>query len=687
MAERAPDAHPEIETPRTLADPPHAVRVVENLWIPLSDGTCLAARAWLPEDAAQHPVPAILEYIPYRKRDLTRQRDALNHPYLAGHGYACVRVDLRGSGDSEGVMHDQFLEQEQRDGYEVVEWLAQQAWCDGKVGMFGISWGGFAGLQVAALQPPSLGAIVVASATDDLYVDNMHYMGGCLLGDNLSEATTMFAFNGCPPDPAIVGEGWRDGWLQRLDGSGLWLKTWLEHPHRDAYWTVGSVRDDFAAVKCPVLCASGWADGYSNAVLRLVEHLDAPCRGLIGPWSHQYPHLAVPGPAIGFLQETLRWFDHWLKGDDQGVMDDPALRVWMQDSVPPATAYEQRPGRWVAEPTWPGPNIEPRTTTLAGRRRGADDGAAGGGGVAIQSPLTVGLFAGKWCSYAAVPDLPGDQRQEDGGALVFDSAPLDGPLEILGRPEVTLVLTANRPVAMVAVRISDVHHDGSATRVTFGLLNLTHREGHAHPEPLRPGARYRVTVPLNGVAQNFPTGHRIRVAISSSYWPLAWPSPEPVELTLWPDESTLTLPVRAPRPEDVRLRRFPPPEASPPITQRTITPAHAKWLVHHDMATNTSTLDVVRHDGHFEIEETGTEIVKRTREWYSARGADFASPRGETETLRAFRRGDWRVEARTRTVLTCDATNFYLHACLDAFEDDRRVFARTWDEVIPRRLV
>ncbi|NLG21502.1 MAG: CocE/NonD family hydrolase, partial [Actinomycetales bacterium] len=286
---------------QTVTDFPHEIETVENAFIPTRDGQHVAARIWRPVDAVDHPVPAVLEYIPYRKRDSTRARDAVNHPYIAGHGYVCVRVDLRGSGDSDGVMVDEYRPQEHEDAEDVIDWLSRQAWCDGNVGMMGISWGGFNALQVAARRPPALKAIISASATEDLYVDNMHYMGGCLLADNLSEATVMFAFNSLPPDPAIVGDRWRDMWHERLEGSGLWLETWLRHQRRDDYWKPASVCEDYSDITVPVMAVGGWADGYTNAIFRLMEHLDVPRKALIGPWGHRYPHLGVPGPAIGFL--------------------------------------------------------------------------------------------------------------------------------------------------------------------------------------------------------------------------------------------------------------------------------------------------------------------------------------------------------------------------------------------------
>jgi putative CocE/NonD family hydrolase len=667
---------------------PAQITVHEHIWIPLPDGQRLAARIWLPADAEARPVPAILEYIPYRKRDLTRGRDDMNHPYLAAHGYACLRVDLRGSGESDGVLRDQYLEQEQQDGEEVIAWIAAQSWCDGTVGMFGVSWGGFAALQVAARRPPALQAVVSVCATDDLYIDNMHYMGGCLLGDNLSEATTMFAFNACPPDPQLVGARWRDLWLERLAGSGMWLDIWLRHQRRDTFWKPGSISEDYAAIQCPVLAVSGWADGFSNAVFRLLQHLEVPCQGLIGPWNHRYPHLGEPGPAIGFLQETLRWFDHWLKGRATGLEQEPGLRVWMQDTAPPQTMYKQRPGRWVAERGWPSPRIEQQDwfLTQGCLRRGAPaDGDRRT--LRLRSPLTTGLFAGKWCSYPATPDLPADQRLEDGGALVFETDDLDRPLEILGSAVCELELSSDRPLAMIAARLSDVRPDGSVTRVTYGLFNLTHRHGHEQPQALEPGRVERIQVVLNGVAQRFPAGHRIRLALSTSYWPLAWPSPEPVELGLRIGHSRLQLPVRAPDPADAMLRPFAEPEAAPPTPIEVLQEKGASWQVHHDLATGTSTLDVVRDDGRARVLPIDLIWQRQTLEWYSSTHDDPLSARGETRTDWSFSRGDWLARTRTRTVLTCDRTHFRLYAELDAFEHDQRVYAQTWDERIPRDLV
>ncbi|MFF8642802.1 CocE/NonD family hydrolase [Streptomyces sp. NPDC015345] len=676
---------------RYVGNLPYATKEEEHVLIPMSDGVRLSARVWRPASSDDAPVPAVLEYIPYRKRDLSSVRDSIHHPYIAGHGYACVRVDVRGTGESEGVLRDEYLEVEQTDAEEVLAWLAEQPWCDGSTGMMGISWGAFAALQVAARRPPSLKAIVISSFTDDRYADDMHYMGGAMLSDNLAEAGTMFAYATCPPDPAVVGDRWREMWHERLENARPWVLEWLRHQRRDDYWKHASVCENYQDVRCPVLASSGWADGYSNAVTRLLGNLDVPRKGLIGPWSHKYPHLGEPGPAIGYLQEVVRWWDHWLKGEDNGVMEGPMLRAWMQDSVPPSTAYEERPGRWVGEPDWPSPHIEEVSRPLTRHRIAWDgevadkDGSGSGEAMTVQSPLSVGQFAGKWASYNAPPDLPYDQREEDGGSLVFDSPRLTEPVEILGSPAIDLDLSVSEPVATVAARISDVAPDGRATRVTYGVLNLTRRDGTGEPEPLEPGRRYRATLQLNGVAQCFPPGHRIRLSLSTSYWPLAWPPPRPVLLSVYEGTSALRLPVRpVSEPDNAPLRPFGEPEGAEPLATTRLTQPDQRWEVRRDLIGYNSALEIVKDRGTVRYEDIGLDVGCRAFERYTSTGEDFTSVTGESAWTMSFARDDWDVSVRTRTVLRCDEDGFLVDATLDGYEGERRVFSRTWNETVPR---
>ncbi len=377
-------------------------------------------------DAEKNPVPAILEYLPYRKRDGTAERDQLTHPYFAGHGYACIRVDMRGAGESDGLLEDEYLPQEQADCLEVMSWIATQPWCTGKLGMVGISWGGFNGLQLAAMRPPELHAVISLCSTDDRYADDIHFMGGCLLNDNLQWSSVMLAYMSRTPDKALLGDRWRDVWLNRLKNQPLLVANWLKHQRRDAFWKHASICEDWSAITCPVYLVGGWADGYSNAIPRMLAHLKCPAKGLTGPWAHKYPHFAKPGPRIGFLQEALRWWDKWLKGIETGIMDEPQYRVWLEEPVAPKPFYETRPGRWVAEPSWPSPNIKPRTYYLnAGGS--LDDRAAAEARIDGLTPQSLGENCGAWCGFGIGPEKPTDQRTDDGRSICFDSEPLDEP--------------------------------------------------------------------------------------------------------------------------------------------------------------------------------------------------------------------------------------------------------------------
>ncbi len=276
-----------------------------------------------------------------------------------------------GAATQTGFLLGEYLKQEQDDALEVLAWLAEQAWCTGDVGMIGYSWGGFNGLQIAARQPAQLKAVITGASTDDRYLDDCHYMGGCLLAsDMLKWSSSMLGYAIQPPDPRVVGEGWRELWLERLEHAPELARDWVFHQRRDAFWRHGSIAEDYSAVRCPVMAVGGWADAYVNAVPRMLENLDVPRLGLIGPWGHMLPHTGVPGPAIGFLQEALRWWDRWLKGIETGIMHEPMLRAWIQEPVAPAGFYDDRPGRWVAVAEWPAlASPAPKRLVTGARRR------------------------------------------------------------------------------------------------------------------------------------------------------------------------------------------------------------------------------------------------------------------------------------------------------------------------------
>ena len=660
------------------------VTMTEHLWVPLSDGTRLAARLWLPEEG---PTPAILEYIPYRKRDGTRGRDEPMHGYFAAQGYAAIRVDMRGSGESDGLMDDEYLKQEQDDALEVINWLSRQPWCDGTVGMMGKSWGGFNCLQVAARRPPALKAIISVCSTQDRFSGDIHYMGGGLLNDNLWWGSIMLAYQARPADPALVGEGWRAQWIERLNHMPFWPALWLAHQRRDAYWAHGSVCEDWGAIQCPVFVVGGWADSYTSAVPQFLEHLTVPRLGLIGPWAHIYPQDGVPAPAIGFLQEATRWWDHWLRGRDTGIMNQPMLRAFVEDALTPiSTTKTMAPGRWRAETSWPSPSIETRWFYPVGRSLQVAPGASEM--QAIRSPLWTGIASGEWMGTGVQGDMPGDQRIDDANSMTFDSAVLTEAVECLGSPVAELLLSADAPLAQIALRVCDVAPDGASQRVSYGVLNLAHRDGSAEPKPLVPGEAVRVAVPLKVFGHRFAPGHRIRFALSTAYWPILWPAPHAATITLDLAGSRFSLPVRAERADEPEVVLEPPAHGPfAPVTQ--LSESRLERHVKLDSLTGEATYVTVGEGGLFgegvlRFDEIDMLVNHGLTRRLTVSANDPLSARSVITQSYEMGREGWRIRIETEAEMAGSEGTFRLTGAVRAFENGALVVERQWDEAFVR---
>jgi putative CocE/NonD family hydrolase len=671
-----------------------ASRVVEHLLIPLSDGTRLAARMWLPADRAELPVPAVLEAIPYRKGDVTAVDDAVRFGYVAAHGYACLRVDLRGSGDSEGVLPDEYDPAEQADLIEVIAWIAEQDWCTGAVGMTGISWSGFNSLQVAAHRPPALKAIITVCSTDDRYDNDVHYMGGAVLAFYLVVwAHVMLGFNARPPDPAAVGEDWRKLWRQRLEGNTFLAERWLRHQLRDDYWRQGSVIEDYSRITCPVLAVGGWADAYTDAVYRLADGLrgaaggaggaGGPVKAIVGPWGHTWPERGFPGPAIGFLQENVRWWDQWLKGIDTGVKDEPLLRYWLQETIHPRPDLPERPGRWVAARTVPRVDRAAAVYYLTADGLGAEPGEPGRH--EHRSVESIGAAAGSWLPYGNPTDLPPDQAEEDAGSLCFDSPTLTEPLDVAGAPELELDVSADKAVAIVMVRLCALGPDGVSALLTRGALNLTHRDGHDVAVPLEPGTSYRVRIPLKAVAQTIPAGHRIRVAISTNYWPWLWPAPSPATITVTSGAgSRLRLPVADPADADLPTPTFEPAEIAPGPHVEHLRERHPEVRAEVDPETGEHVFHLTRDlTGR---QRFGSGLIYADDEGcvFRIRDGDPLSARVELARTTEVSAPGWHTSVSVWSTMTCTAETFVVSSRLEAREDGEVVFAREYGDTFRR---
>ncbi|MCP4819876.1 MAG: CocE/NonD family hydrolase [Shimia sp.] len=646
-----------------------------HVLIPMGDGVHLSARIWRPKGAGQ--VPAILEYLPYRKRDTTAERDALTHPYLAGHGYACVRVDVRGTGDSEGLFDDEYSERELADGVAVINWLAEQDWCSGSVGMMGISWGGFNGLQIAALQPEPLKAVVSICSTTDRYADDIHYKGGVMLGENPAWAATVLGWFALPPDPEIMGEGWQEHWQRRLEETPFLAGRWAERQLRDDYWKHGSVCEDYSAIKAAVLSVGGWHDGYRNTIAHLVENLDAPVKGLIGPWNHKYPHIGMPGPQIDFLGEMLRWWDRWLKGVENDAENLPDMRAWVMDSVPPKVSYEHRPGRWVALDDWSA-RPAPETWHFNGE---ALTSVAGDVNRTAHTHLSCGQGAGEYFPFGFGPgELPDDQRTDDALSLCFDSAPATEDRDLLGAPTLTLRVASDQPRAQIAVRLCDVAPDGSSTLICHGFLNLRHRNGHEVPQDMPTGEMVDARVVLDQCGYRVPTGHRLRVALSPTYWPFVWPETKPVKLTV--ESGALALPVL---PEGMGEGwTFDGPKAAPKRQTRMVSDGNESKRLIRDATDRSLTLEISSDTGIEEDVATGLQLRASHIEKFRICEDDAASAEARFDWQRTISRGDWSVTVSGCVTMRGLAEHFEVTASLRAEGSGTDGFEKSWQQNMPR---
>lgn len=662
------------------------VKKIDNVWIPMSDGAKLAATIWLPEDAEENTVPAILEYIPYRKNDFTAIRDSARHPYFAGHGYASIRVDIRGSGDSDGILKDEYLKQEQDDALEIFDWIVKQPWSTGNIGMIGKSWGGFNGLQVAARQHPALKTIITICSTDDRYADDVHYRGGNILAsDMLWWSSTMFAYNARPQDPEVVGESWRENWLDRLENTPPFVEEWMRHQRRDSYWKHGSVCEDYSDIKIPVFAVSGWQDGYTNSVFRILENLPETSKGLIGPWAHEYPEVAIPEPAIGFLQECIRWWDQWLKGKETGIMDKPKLITWIQDSELPEVTYPERSGKWAADSKWPSKNVTEKSLWLTENKLINEYKSEEV--FTIPSVQEHGFYSGVFCPFGQPGDLPADQRLENGKSVVFTSEPLEKDIDLLGQPVFNAELASDKESALISVRLCDKAPTGESTLISWGMLNLTHRNSHEHPEALKPGKKYKISFKLDALGQKIPKGHRLEVAVSPTYWPQAWPSPESVTLSIYSGKDTnINLPVRTPQCEDAFIK-FDNPETSDIIGREIIRTENRTRKVSHDLVNGIWTLEDLSDEGERRLLSNNMNYGSINKNAYIIKENDPTSAAVKCEWELKVGKDKWQTKLKADSEMSCDKTKFYLTNTMIAFENDEEIFNKTWKTEIIRDFV
>ena len=641
----------------------------------MPDRVRLNATLYLPDTAGPHAT--ILEALPYRKDDLTQYHKPEYRRLCTEGGFVVARVDLRGTGSSEGIATDEYPASEQRDLCEVIEWLAGQPWSNGAVGMYGASYGGFNSIQVAMQRPAALKAIVPIYATDDRYTDDVHYYGGARRAwDFVDYPSYMVAMNALPPVPSIAGSDWRERWKERLESLEPWLLRWIEEQCDGPYWRHGSLRPNYDLIVCPTMIVAGWADGYRNATLRMLADLRVSARLLIGPWSHTSTETSLPGPHIDLVPELIRWFARWLRDEPNGIDEEPPILVFSRRSTRPAPDLAEMRGEWRFEEIWPPDRLAIETLRVL-------DAEAVGRGAATSDELVVrgdvGYTASMSCAGGLPFGQPWDQRRDEAFSIVYDWAPLDENLEILGYPEVELLVTSSAPVAYLSVKLCDVFPDGTSALVSRGFLNLTHRESSVRPEPLEPGRGYGVRIGMDATSWLFEPGHRVRLDVAGTDWPNAWTPPEPVTLAVTRKGSALSLPV---------LRGAPPsnaePDLAPPTTRREPADPAIVWTFEHDVLARRSR-HVIDHGSTYDL-EVGGSATERYRGLNTVSTEDPGNAAAEGNVSFELRWEEANVGATAHTRVVSDDRNYKVLIELEVTEDGAPAWSRTWERTVPRHL-
>ncbi|ABF40901.1 peptidase S15 [Candidatus Koribacter versatilis Ellin345] len=677
----------------TLPEQTYGGITIREQWIPMRDGVKLAANLFLPADLKpDEKVPVVLEYLPYRKDDWSLGRDYSLHGYLVRKHYVVARVDVRGTGRSEGRTPDrEYSEQELQDGEEVIAWLARQAWSNGNVGMMGISWGGFNSIQMAMRRPPALKAIIAADASDDLFHDDIHYIDGMMHLDEFE--ISMDLTNSLSPAPDFPVD---EKTLNERFDTPPWFLLYLKHQRDGEFWRRASLSTDYSRIEIPVFLIGGFLDGYRDSVPRMLANLKGPRFAIVGPWPHSFPHDAEPGPAVEWRDLETDWFDHWLKGKANDVEKWPMLRVFMRDYYKPGLETKEIPGEWKAT-EWPTKStavtlypyenltmyVQYGKQEVPWFKKEIPGGYAWLGRAYTEQKILYqpdgGIEAGLWWG-----DLTVDQRPSDEKSLPFQSPVLERDLAILGIPEVRLHATTGTPLANWFVRLEDLAPNGSTTLVTGAGLSGAQRNSRTAPSPPAPGQSYDLTIPLHFTSWVFPAGHRVRISVSNSLWPMIWPTPYSMTNHLrlpFTERTNLTLPVI----ESANLKsiEFAKPQESDSLpslrSEGDLLPGTS--TVTRDEAKHTTTVDwhgEERDFYPFGEEETKERLVHTVNVEHPAE----ASVHGEASM--AVKLKDRTLLWSTTLNLRSDEKNFYYEYTRELRNDGKLIRTKTWRETVPR---
>ena len=654
---------------------------ITEIWIPMSDDVRLAADIYWPADYEQEKTyPVLLEYIPYRK-DESRGRNYPLYSYFLDHDYIVARVDMRGTGNSEGItIPYEYSDIELDDGEEVINWLSQQEWSTGSVGMFGISWGGFNSIQMAMRNPPALKAFVSLMATEYLYQEDVHYMDGIMHTDSWMMGNDLYNVLPGAPDFKMDEE-----WVKNRFNVKPSVYTYMRQQRDGAFWDRASAKGQYEKIRIPGYHIGGWYDGYRNSLPRMLENVEAPVKAMIGPWDHYFPNTAWPKPQIEWREEAVRWFDQWLKGEDTGILEEPDFLVYVRNYYPPNPTIDKIPGHWRWEDKWPIDRIENHTWYAHTDHGLSNEPSENAIHTMVYKP-SMGLEGGGRTMWWG--DVTPDQRPMDEFSLVYDSETLDAPLEILGRPIAKLHVSASASRANWVVRISDVAPDGQVTQVAGAAFNGTHRISAREPSDIVPGDEFDLNIDLHFTSWVFPKDHRIRIAISNAQWPMLWPTPMQMTSTLkigGKNGARIELPVVPPGEEHTPNLKEP--STSPILSgYETIDSGGAggyaaMYSIQHDPGTGGA-FGVASSTGATQspwgIERFEEEIEHRTSDENPA----YTSVIGRYKITEELE--DRTLDFEQNVEFSSDPENFYLNFHRWVTVNGELYKEKVWQEVIPR---
>jgi putative CocE/NonD family hydrolase len=667
----------------------------ESLRLRMPDGVHIAALLYLPTNVRGGVrVPAALHVVPYRQAPdgIAAGMSTYNNTmgYLARHGYAEIYVDVRGTGGSEGVPTDEYTPEEHADTVRIIDWLAQQAWSNGAVGMYGTSYSAFNSVQIASeYHPPALKAIFALCGTDDRYTDDIHHPGGIMLMVDNSWVLGMVTSNATPgaPDFDLYNQAAMDRW-----NTPPWLQVYLHHQVDGPHWRRGSLAPDYRRLTTPTFLGGGYLDIYQNFVPRIMHNSPAVTKGVLGPWHHS---MTWPGPVLDWAALRVRWFDHWLKGRDTGMLAEPRvsfyLPTWRRQKFRDDGAI---PGEWRHLDAFPETVFAPPdrlylrpSPELPRARALALDPAPGRGG--SLADLAGEASALKLCYHPARggstdsfgPDPEEgfyglDARDENVYGLVFDTPPLTAAVEILGFAQAHLYVSATAPLANWIVQLFDVAPDGTAYMVSRGYLNGSHRQSHSNPQPLVPNEIYAIDVQLGCTGYRFPEDHVIRAVVTNAEFPVVWPSPYPMTTTLYTggdQASFIALPVLP----ALKYR-----QGALPVLSDAVVPGKT-WRSGDAMRAYRLTRDLISGDASVYFELGGDKLTCRVCE----RDPAVASMTMTSSVVHTPEGAVRRIETRAVGTLSSNAGSFSMDIECTLLEDDKVVRTRRWQDTVRRELV